>query len=427
MEGFLKNAELLEESFKVNDLLGFEDEIARLDGLLRTIRYQSMVGYIGRFGTGKSTALYQLRKKYEEEGRTKWFDFDAWKYPERKDLWEGFVLDVADQLDKKKRVAKRIDGDSKIVEGVGIVARIAAALKTAGASELISGQLISLFKNKPIERVFQMQELLTEMFKGVKEQTIFIVVEDIDRSGDAGCYFLETLRQFIKSANLEKRVIVLVPIGAEVYEKNDHFRESYHKVFDYLMYFELKNINFDKFIVEVFDAEKMWSSHKESPNVERPVDWKGQIKDWFNIAISNRLTIRDIKLVLRSADRHYIDLVERGFEPHPLIVLCFTLLNHTNDKKNSKFRYIRYASEGERKLTPLNSIASQLLQAIAHGCDVEKFKTGYGVQGDILLVSAEKIKTPILYSDTDKAGEGRRVTYHLSDFYLIPFGLNRKN
>ena len=48
-----------------------------------------------------------------------------------------------------------------------------------------------------------------------KAQKVFIVIEDIDQSGDAGTFFLETMKQFLRELETKKQVIVIVPMSED--------------------------------------------------------------------------------------------------------------------------------------------------------------------------------------------------------------------
>ena len=50
--------------------------------------------------------LYQLRKKRKGV----WVEFDSWQYPERKNLWEGLILELASKINKRDITTKKIDG-----------------------------------------------------------------------------------------------------------------------------------------------------------------------------------------------------------------------------------------------------------------------------------------------------------------------------
>ena len=247
--GFIKNPKILEEDYRVDDLLDFSSIISDFENTLAKLNNNSVIGLIGKFGSGKSTMLYQLYKNKLDESTQKWVHFDAWKYPERKDLWEGFVLDFANQIDRSlfSKIKNKIDGTSKsaLKTLVGVVAQ--------GANFFLPGaNIIERFSyflsDSPVKRVFEIQELLNDLIKETDKE-IYIIVEDIDRSSDRGLFFLETLRNFIKENSFKKKVIVIVPIGNKYFDEE---KDSYLKTLDYQFDFNPVGIGFNKFIRELF-------------------------------------------------------------------------------------------------------------------------------------------------------------------------------
>jgi energy-coupling factor transporter ATP-binding protein EcfA2 len=109
-DGFIKNYDLIQETSHVDDLLDFSKSVSAFSKRLESIGRPAIIGLVGRFGSGKSTMLYQINRLREQEET--WVNFDAWKYPERKDLWEGFVLDLACHLGMRKKVIGRIEARS---------------------------------------------------------------------------------------------------------------------------------------------------------------------------------------------------------------------------------------------------------------------------------------------------------------------------
>lgn len=428
MASFLKDRKLVEEGYKVEDLLDFSSEINRLDSSMKEMELSSVVGYVGRFGSGKSTVIYQLQKRYEADKDTKWFEFDAWKYPERRELWEGFALDIADQLGSRKRIQKSVDGKetkSALVDTAtdvigagmemvgGIAESASGALGKAAEKLQIADKIVGIFKKSPAKRVFQIQELLEGMLSSLKEKRICIVIEDIDRSGDAGQYFLETLRQFIKNNCGDKEIIIIVPIGTEVYSSPAH-SASYHKTLDYTLFFEPRGIDYSNYIDAVFDQTAFPESFQKNRNVTDKSLWNEHLKDWFRLATSNKLTIREMKSIIRSADLAYSNLVQLSFEPDPRVVLGFQLLNNINTEGGS--RWITRIGTAN----PINNSCpvSTYLQAIGANASIESFGKHWNSSG-IRLVNPKDLPIPRFIANVIREED---QGWSLSDFYLVPFG-----
>lgn len=408
MASFIKNTEILEENYKVEDLLDFSNEVNRLNNLINSIPYSSLIGYIGKFGSGKSTTIYQLQKKYKSEGKTKWFEFDAWKYPERKDLWEGFVLDVADQIGDRKRIENKIDGkqhdDKKaLIQTISSIPMLSAI---SGANHF--------FESSPIKRVFDIQKLLVEMFSSIKEKDIFIVLEDIDRSGDTGSYFLETLRQFIKNNLLDKKITIIIPIGIEIYNIDDKCRSSYQKVLDYTLFFEPRGINFNKFIEELFDPISFPDSFEESQNTKRPVIWKEHLIDWFYIVNKEGLTIREIKEIIRIANLHYDFLLNKEYNPDPRILLSFASLQKIKSEGGKAWIDLIESENPISQRCPIYVY----IQAVGSNKLVSSYAKTHTLS-KVFITKEKKFNIPKYINHTLNRDD---IGYYLSDFYLIPFG-----
>ena len=267
---FIKNLDLIEESYQVDDLLDFKSIIDDFKERINKIDKNSVVGLIGPYGSGKSTMLYQIYKDQiytdKKSGNSsnqqteKWFIFDAWQYPERKDLWEGFVLDIARQYNAKlfKKIRKRIDGTNmREIKALGNTVTDILSLKYPPVR--FFKNFIHLFQTSPIKRVYDFQDLLSGILNKIDaiNKKSFIVIEDIDRSGDMGVFFLETLKHFIKTQekNMNHKVIVIVPIGNDTFYKSRPTRESYLKILDYHFPFNTSLINFTNFIEHTIDID----------------------------------------------------------------------------------------------------------------------------------------------------------------------------
>ncbi len=110
-KGFIKNEGLLEETHQTKDKLDFSILQNDFRKKINNMKNNCLVGLVGGFGSGKSTMLYNLSKN-KVDGEI-WINFDAWKYPERNNLWEGFVLDFVKEANDNffKKIRKEIDGE----------------------------------------------------------------------------------------------------------------------------------------------------------------------------------------------------------------------------------------------------------------------------------------------------------------------------
>jgi len=335
--GFINDLSLIEENTKVDDLLDFSESIQLFNDRLETITKPSLLGLVGVYGSGKSTMLYQIQK--EKEADVLWINFDAWKYPDRKDLWEGFVIDFADQLGKKKDIVKKIDGESVGNDALDVVGQISDKFSLIPGLSIIVDLMKSFINTSPAKRVFEIQHILTTLFTE-QDQDVFIVVEDIDRSGDAGIYFLETLKQFLTTVPVEHRIVAIVPIGDDNY--NQH-QDSYHKVFNYVEHFSPKNLGLTKFVEAVFDESLFEGIHRKQNN---SIGWtgearKGQVISFLEEVLKTYeyITIRQLKLILRQTNQNFKLQQDKGYEPDFRVTLCIEVSRYVyrNSQHNDYF------------------------------------------------------------------------------------------
>lgn len=306
-KGFIKNTNLIQETHEISDLLNLNEVKDSFRGYLNSISTPSLVGLIAPFGTGKSTMLYQLSEESKDEEL--WFEFDAWKYPNRDNLWEGFVLDFCRKIspDKFQHIKDTIDkGEDYTKEDIiNIVSSILPLSMLKGLS--------SVYNTSPAKRVFELQDILTKYILEEVKKDIYIIVEDIDRSGDRGMYFLETLNYFIKNfhkgnPDFGYKIICVVPLDEKIFYENHN---SYIKSISLYKIFRIEDIDFSDFINNIFDEdlfqeEMLWREHlddilKHILNQSKQV---GVIDKVINI----KLTMRDVKIILRKANASYCSL-----------------------------------------------------------------------------------------------------------------------
>lgn len=393
-ESFIKDVELLKEDHKVDDLLDFSESIRYLSNKLDSIIKASLIGFVGGFGKGKSTLLYNLSKKRNDG---KWIEFDAWKFPDRKDLWEGFVLDFARQIDKETfdRVRNSVDG--KTNNDKKALIRTIASIPLPGFPAIKN--LTHFFETSPARRVFEIQEILMKIIKEKADRDIFIIVEDIDRSGDLGIFFLETLKQFIKNLEVDKKIIIIVPISDKSYYEN---QDSYLKCLDYIEFFNYpcpKLYNFmEKIIVE--------------ENIKDPIQ-KRQMTSFLEsiFSLSPEPSIRTLKIILRKADINFQNQQKDGMDPDWRVSILFEASKYFYIDQNRKETY--FENFKKTNSVPNNNIFATLLFAIMNNSQNLFDRKGIPTQ------SPKKFKL------IDKKGDDghqnfKSVPWHTDPVYLFP-------
>ena len=298
-----ESEKILEEDYRCKDFLFFDKIIENFKKRLAQIKNNAIIGLVGKFGSGKSTMLYQLYKDKTDKDNEKWINFDAWKFPERKDLWEGFVLEFARKIDKKTfdKVRKIVDGHQNDDKNAFINAIGDIPIPGFAAIKNIT----HFFQTSPARRVFEIQEILKGVIKKLNKD-IYIIVEDIDRSGDKGIFFLETLKNFIKENENEfsNKIVVIVPIGDKEFNSKDA-KDAYNKILDYRFDFNADKINFSNFIDAIFDTGQLHSCDF----------FTEQLNYLFQSSASKyEFTIRDIKRILRLAGNVYEGLSQQETE-----------------------------------------------------------------------------------------------------------------
>ena len=300
MNWFLKDNAPFYESHKTKDLLWLDNLLNEFINKLEKSTFTNdkiiqnpMIWLKWRFWIWKSTFLYKLEEEIKAEKNKKFFEFDAWKYPDRANLWESFVLELAKSIDEKNfnKTIRKIDWE---IPWFGKFAGF-----TAGVLWNISN-FSDFFNTSPAKRTFEVQCILLDLINRIWEQTLYIVIEDIDRSWDSWIYFLETLNYFIKNSNIEKYIKVIVPISNKSYQDNSF---AYHKCFDYIEDFILPEYALENFCGELFIDEIVNNENKFSLLV-----------DFLNnllVQYSEDFTLREIKLVIRNANNRYINVQEK--------------------------------------------------------------------------------------------------------------------
>ncbi|MBD3238479.1 MAG: hypothetical protein GF332_02480 [Candidatus Moranbacteria bacterium] len=425
--GFLKKQSLLNETYKVDDWFDLNQDKVNLEYIINSINKPSILGYVGVFGIGKSTLIHQIQKNSNKR-EDLWINFDAWKYPNRDNLWEGFVLDFAKKDSKLfRKTLDKINGEQNrgIVELIKVLFKggsIIGSFYNPILSNLSFGEKFKFFfRTSPAKRVFEIQEILNKIIKK-ENKNLFFVIEDIDRSGDKGIYFLETLNQYLKNFKDKKRIIVIVPISKEHFFNN----QAYLKCLDYIEFFNPGKPDLSKLINKVFHDDYLLKNISESD------EGKGkqleQIK-WFleNLftAFSGVMTPRLLKLIIRNAEKSYLKMINDGLNPDWRVTIMIESLKFIkfNENKNGEFQKIGIEVIRETKeitnvrLTIYNEIRIYLnfLNIIASNLiDDKRILENTIPKKEFKFVNDNKMSTPEFKSNLNQNIQ----QYELSDFYL---------
>jgi hypothetical protein len=321
MSSMLSNPKLVTEDYRVIDLLNFETYALNLKAKIDEAPDKSIFGIIGDYGTGKSVMLEQLKSKLPEDAH--WVHFDAWKYPERSNLWEGFVLDFVSQVSNKdfKVVLQKMDGTSRNDAKDLIGAASALSNLVLPGSGVAIDKLTHFASTSPAKRVFQIQEILRDLISKKAKGPIYVVVEDADRSGDAGIYFIETLSQFLRNLDIEGKIKVFVPIARQSYVDR---RDTYIKTLDYVEFFNLASGDLTLFVEKVFNTSVIADALA-----------KHHIIEWLQrLAHVHGFTVRDLKFVIRNSDSRFKSFQQKGYRPDPRVVLIVESMRHILNPAN---------------------------------------------------------------------------------------------
>lgn len=346
----------LEEKPSDIDALGYENEImhvkTRIDRLVKKKKH-SIIAYLGPFGVGKSTILREVEKRTRDY---KWVTFEMWRYSNRNELWDSFVIKLASELANGKDefdVADEVEGtvfsrrESFLVlvwvllvwlgltflsmmiwfgfrDGVGIggqfwEAYFKYAAPTIVPILIIVGlhkflQLDFITNRRPLRRVFELESLLFNKVKSMRKPLV-VVVEDADRSSGDGAIFLETLNYFLgRLTNQVNSFIVIAPQSALVFEKQEISSykglETALKIYDEKIYFSA--------IISDESIDRFYDDLGVNP------DYKDSIIQATKIIVGSYrrdITIRLLKHALREVNQ----FVEMNPGTNPVVALSIVL------------------------------------------------------------------------------------------------------
>ena len=317
----IKNTSLLREDYRLNEGL-IEYEVDLLAGEIAAIDESAIVALVGDYGAGKSTSLYRIRENDTDDSH-RWLQFDAWRYPERKGLWDGLIIEIAQQLGLEKKVTRKIEGNKSLIGKWGgvigeaftqfgdflpktDVAKIEVDPKVAVRAAKISQKAEEIFGKSPAKRAYELERILADVLVSIKENVIYIIVEDIDRSGSDGVNFLETLNYFIKNneqlKGSGKKMIIIAPIGKAAYSKEI---ESFYKCTDLVLDYRPSVKSAEQFVKSIFTSDALGGNS---------VIYINNISAFMAELLSTPgydMNIRKLKAIIRQVNQRYKSLSSR--------------------------------------------------------------------------------------------------------------------
>lgn len=351
----------LEEKPSDIDALGYENEIThvkmRVDRMVKKNKH-SIVAYLGSFGVGKSTILREVQKQTKDY---KWVTFEMWRYSNRNELWDAFVIRLVSKLTAGKDeldIADEIEGSSlsrfewplifiwvgfvwlgltvlstiawfAFKDGIGVGGQfweayfkyaaptIFPVLILVGLGKFL--QLSFITNKRPLRRVFELEAMLFNKVLKMRKPLI-VVVEDVDRSSEDGAIFLETLNHFLgKLTSKSKPFVVIAPQSTQAFDKyeSNSYKglETALKIYDEKIYFNSSMS--DESITKLYD------------NLVVDPAWKSQIMQATQIIIGNYRKLITIRLLKHSL-REVSQFIEMNPDVNPVVALAIILSRYVS-------------------------------------------------------------------------------------------------
>ncbi len=319
MAWFLKHSYLFEDTYKVEDLFNLNDYSERIWRKIQTMESKWIFWLIWPYGCWKSTIIHNIKSSHSSETDPLWIHFDAWKYHDKRDLWEWFIIDIGVQIwwISRSEIIKKIDWND--ITFADWILTSLSVIPWLWWFECLK----KIFESQWISRVFEFQELLRKFLLWT-DKDIIITIEDIDRAWDYGLIFLETLNFFLKQELEEKSIKVVVLIW-EVSYKNEG-SDSYLKSLDITEFFSPWVLDFDNFITQHFN---LWIF--PIPSIQS-IARKQLASLCLELVKSNLTTqvfwLRQIKHIFRAANNNYILQENKGFPADFRITIIMELAKY---------------------------------------------------------------------------------------------------
>ena len=131
------------------------------------------------------------------------------------------------------------------------------------------------------------------------QENIVIILDDVDRAGESGLFFIETVSLFFKENFPSKNIKVLVPISNKSYDSNI---DIYSKCFDYTFNFIPTYNSINTFLENITGDGangKIWKNCTATICVPETYV-KNHLENFFTEIMVKWFTPRDIRMILRN-------------------------------------------------------------------------------------------------------------------------------
>ncbi len=347
MSNVLKNPELLKETNREFDFFDFQSHAKNLFKTIESLNGPNVTTLIGSYGSGKSVLLNEvaiLSKKSKSKKQPKWIFFECWQYPDKKDLWEALILDLVEQIDGKKldttanpysdlegwrdKLASYLNNWKTALAsllGIALVFWVALSIVddknlftilvslTTAAILILLGTIEQLIKPQSKSSVSRLADYKVELERTLLsyDGPIYIVLEDVDRAGELGRRFFETVSHFVKEDKfLKKSIKVIVPVAEVDGPEAKHLQDSIDKASDNILFFKPK-FNCERFISEVFTDEFLDANTAQL------------LSSTINPLLGKTVSVRKLKHILRNALAKHNRLNSKQFQS--ILQICIAI------------------------------------------------------------------------------------------------------
>jgi hypothetical protein len=432
---FLKKPELLQETNRNYDLFSFEHYAHNLYKSITSGPGPAVITLVGGYGTGKSVLLNEVKKLSAQsklKNKPKWVFFESWQYPDKRDLWEALIIDLVTEVDGEDKRDQMLRSYSDVKTWRNKIPDVLGDIKTAVATifglflmsfillslenEFVRNTFLSLVtalvlvllgsleaiirpeSKSAVSRLSDYKQELQDTLKNYNG-TLYIVLEDVDRGGELGVRFCETVAHFIKDSNLKnKNIKIIVPISSDSSTKE--LQESIEKISDNVLYFKPR-YNCERFISEVFANNFL----------DEPA--KQMLIATINPLLGHSISVRKMKHILRNAMTKHHRLLSSKFNSKLEICIAVEFSKYMRNENTGSASVYEYA-ESRYRHKPLFDWASQKGMIETLSDDPKK-----DIQPRDYFKSSSDIFDGIIYTDQKTDMSRSKDTYTYYREYLI--------